>query len=143
MPLIQESQYLSLTRNSFYIIFPANGVVSYREFISCPSYVRFKWICWLSVLALLNTDNKLNNLNVNYFKIPKKHREPHKMPSRAACLRPLSQTLFINNSILSRYIWLLRLKLHCNVNDNHVERYRFHQRFHINFAMRKKAWVKQ
>ena len=33
--------------------------------------------------------NKLNNLNVNYFKIRKKHLGPHKMSSRAACLRPL------------------------------------------------------
>jgi len=24
--------------------------------------------------------NKLNNLNVNYLKIPKKHRGPHKIP---------------------------------------------------------------
>jgi len=33
--------------------------------------------------------NKLINLNVNYFKIPKKDRGPNKIPSRAACLRPL------------------------------------------------------
>jgi len=40
--------------------------------------------------------NKLNKLNVNYLKIPRKHHGPQKIPSRAkcgqrsACLRPLS-----------------------------------------------------
>jgi len=40
--------------------------------------------------------NKLINLNVNYLKIPKKHRGPHKLPLRAtsgpwaACLRSCS-----------------------------------------------------
>jgi len=28
-------------------------------------------------------------VKVIYLKIPKKHRRPHKTPSRAACLRPL------------------------------------------------------
>jgi len=37
--------------------------------------------------------NKLNNLDVDYFKIPKKHRERNEMPSRAACLKPLLYTL--------------------------------------------------
>jgi len=32
--------------------------------------------------------HKVNNVNVNYLKIPKHHRGSHKMPSRAACLRP-------------------------------------------------------
>jgi len=36
--------------------FTANGIVSYREVISSPFYVRFKWTCWLAGLALLNTD---------------------------------------------------------------------------------------
>jgi len=38
--------------------------------------------------------NKLNNVNVNYLKIPKKHRVPHKTPSWAICcprVRPLIQ----------------------------------------------------
>jgi len=57
--------------------------------------------------------NKLNNLNVNYFKIPKKHRRPHKMPSRAVCFRPLSwHSLATTTFFLD--IYLLRLKLHCN-----------------------------
>ena len=30
----------------------------------------------------------LGNVNVNYFKIPKKHHGPHKRSSRATCLRP-------------------------------------------------------
>jgi len=34
--------YLKLTRNSFCIFFPANDVVSYREFISSPLHVRLK-----------------------------------------------------------------------------------------------------
>jgi len=29
--------------------------------------------------------NKLNNVSVTYLKIPKKHRGPHKVPSRATC----------------------------------------------------------
>jgi len=33
--------------------------------------------------------NALVNVNVNYLKSPKKHRGPHRRPSRAACLRPL------------------------------------------------------
>jgi len=32
---------------------------------------------------------KLNNVNVNYLKTPKKHRGPHQTPSRATCLRSL------------------------------------------------------
>jgi len=31
--------------------------------------------------------NKVNKLNAKYLKIPKKHREPHKTPSWATCLR--------------------------------------------------------
>jgi len=63
--------------------------------------------------------NKLNNLNVNYFKLPKKHRGPHKIPLRAACLRPchrhsLATTFFLD-------IYLLQSKLPCNglitIND--------------------------
>ena len=42
MTLTQQRWYLSLTKISFYTFFTANGIVSYREFISSPSYVRFK-----------------------------------------------------------------------------------------------------
>jgi len=34
--------YLKLTRNSFWIFFPANDIVSYREFISSPLHVRLQ-----------------------------------------------------------------------------------------------------
>jgi len=30
--------------------------------------------------------NKLSDVNVNYLKIPKRHRGPHKTPSRATCV---------------------------------------------------------
>jgi len=33
--------------------------------------------------------NELNNVNGSFLKIPKKHYRPHKMLSRAACLRLL------------------------------------------------------
>jgi len=52
----------SLLETTFTYFFPANGIVSYREFISSPFYVRFKWTCWLAGLALLNINNKLNNM---------------------------------------------------------------------------------
>jgi len=48
-----------------------------------------------SLAEHLTLVNKVNNPNVNYLKILKTHRGPHKMPSRAkcdprpACLRPL------------------------------------------------------
>jgi len=45
MTLTQKSLYLKLTRNSFCIIFPANDIVSYREFISSPLHVRLKQLC--------------------------------------------------------------------------------------------------
>jgi len=37
--------YLKLTRNSFCIFFPANDIVSYREFISSPLHFRLKQLC--------------------------------------------------------------------------------------------------
>jgi len=36
MTLTQQSRCMSLTRNSFQIFFPANGIVGYREFIAGP-----------------------------------------------------------------------------------------------------------
>ena len=42
MTLTQKRLYLKLTRNSFCIFFPANDIVSYREFISRPLHVRLK-----------------------------------------------------------------------------------------------------
>jgi len=32
-------------------------------------------------------------VNVNYLKVPNKHRFQHKMSSQAACLTPVTQTL--------------------------------------------------
>ena len=43
--LTQKRLYLKLTRNSFCIFFPANDIVSYREFISSPLHVRLKQLC--------------------------------------------------------------------------------------------------
>jgi len=40
-----KSLYLKLTRNSFCIFFPANYIVSYREFISSPLHVRLNKLC--------------------------------------------------------------------------------------------------
>jgi len=51
--------------------------------------------------------NKENNLNVNYFKIPKKHRGLHKMPSRATCGPVFETPEFILD------IHLLRLSIQC------------------------------
>jgi len=45
MTLTQKRLYLKLTRNSFCIFFPANDIVSYREFISRPLHVRLKQLC--------------------------------------------------------------------------------------------------
>jgi len=38
----QQWRYLIFTRNSFYILFPAKGMVSYRQIISSRLYVRLK-----------------------------------------------------------------------------------------------------
>ena len=45
MTLTQKRLYLKLTRNSFWIFFPANDIVSYREFISSPLHARLKQLC--------------------------------------------------------------------------------------------------
>jgi len=49
---------------------------------------------------------------------------------------------FSNNNILSRYLFVTIKTALQRFNHNHVEHYRFHQWFHINFTSRKKAWVK-
>jgi len=51
--------------------------------------------------------HKQNKFNVIYFKIPKKHRELHKMPSRANAARVFGITEFILD------IYLLRLSMRC------------------------------
>ena len=42
MMLTQQWRYLNLTRNSFYILLPAKGIVNYRQIISIRLYVRLK-----------------------------------------------------------------------------------------------------
>jgi len=42
MTLTQQRRYLHLTKNSFCILFPAKGIVSYKQIISNRIYVRLK-----------------------------------------------------------------------------------------------------
>jgi len=44
MTLTQQWLYLNLTRNNFYILFLAKGIVSFRQIISSRLYVRLKGI---------------------------------------------------------------------------------------------------
>jgi len=46
---------LHLTRNSFYILFPAKGIMSCRQVISSRLYIRLKGTCSLAIRELLNT----------------------------------------------------------------------------------------
>ena len=91
--------YLNLTRNSFDILFPAKGIMSCRQIISSSLHVRFKRAPVNELRWKRAPVNELRNFYVNHSKITKKHRGPHKMPSRATwysrstCLRPLSYTL--------------------------------------------------
>jgi len=55
MTLTQQWQYPNLTRKSFYILFPAKGMVIYRQIISIRLYVRVKGTCSHAGRALLNT----------------------------------------------------------------------------------------
>jgi len=41
----EKMAVLNLTRNRFYILFPAKGIVSYKKIISSLLYVRLKGIC--------------------------------------------------------------------------------------------------
>jgi len=54
MTLTQQWRYLNLARNSFFILFPAEYIVSYRQIISSRLYVRLKGTCSLVSRALLN-----------------------------------------------------------------------------------------
>jgi len=56
MTLTQQRRYLNFTRNSFYALFLAKGVMGYKEIISSRIYVRLKGTCSLTGRALLNTD---------------------------------------------------------------------------------------
>jgi len=81
MTLTQQWWYVNLTRNSYGCahLFSAQGIKSYRQ-------INSKRLCF-SVKRTCTTVNELNNINVNYLKIPQKHRGPHKTPSRVACLQ--------------------------------------------------------
>jgi len=55
MTLTKQWRYLKLTRNIFYILFPAKGDISFRQIISSRLYVCLKGTCSLASRALLNT----------------------------------------------------------------------------------------
>jgi len=40
MTLTQQWRYFNLTRNNFYIVYPAKGIMSYRKITSSRLYVR-------------------------------------------------------------------------------------------------------
>jgi len=48
MMLMQQWWYLNLTRNGFYILFPVEGIMSYRQMISSCFYVLLKETCSLT-----------------------------------------------------------------------------------------------
>jgi len=52
---LTQWRYQNLTRNRFYILFPAKDIVSYRKTISNRLHIRLKGICSLTSRALLNT----------------------------------------------------------------------------------------
>jgi len=45
MMVTQQEQNLNLTRNSFYVLFPAKGMMGYRQTISSCLYDRLKGTC--------------------------------------------------------------------------------------------------
>jgi len=52
MALMQQLQYLNISKNSFHILFSARGIVSYREIIPSRLYIRLKGTCSLFSRAL-------------------------------------------------------------------------------------------
>ena len=78
-----DTGYLNLARSSFHVLFLEKGVLSYWQVISSCLCVRLMELVHSLAEHFLTPVNELNNLNVNYFKNPKKHHGPHKMPSRA------------------------------------------------------------
>jgi len=86
MTLTQQWRYLNFTRNSFYILFPEEGIIwaQGKSFLAASTFVSKELVH--SLAEHFETPvNNLNNVNVNCLKIPKKHCGPHKMPSRAIC----------------------------------------------------------
>jgi len=76
----QQWRYLNLSKTVLH--FPAKGIVTYMLSVHSPAE------------HFQTPGNKLNNVNVNYLNIPKKHRGPHKAPSLAAYLRTLAYTAY-------------------------------------------------
>jgi len=60
--------------------------------------------------------NKQNNLNINYFKIQKKHSGLNKTPSRPTC-----GPRVWDPRIHSRYLFVTIKDALCRFNHNHVE----------------------
>jgi len=113
MTLTQQWQHLTCTRKSLFIVFPAKGIVNYRQIPSSGLYVRSKGTCSLSGRTLL-TVKKLNNLNVNYLKVPKIHRGPHLGLPDVFCK---NTGLFVNNDknlIIAKIIELRRRPSCCS-----------------------------
>jgi len=54
MTLTQQRRHLNLTENSFYTLFPAKGIMSYRHVIPSCLYVPSKGTCTLASRGLLN-----------------------------------------------------------------------------------------
>jgi len=72
MTLTQQWRHLNLARKSFYILFPAKGIVSSSQIIPSFLYVRLKEACSLAGRPFSTPLNKLSSLNL---KITEKHRE--------------------------------------------------------------------
>jgi len=56
MTTTQKWRFLNFTVNSFYILFPAKGIMTYRQIIARQFYVRLIGTCSLAGRAFLNTD---------------------------------------------------------------------------------------
>jgi len=77
MTLTQQWRYLNLTRSSFYILFPTKGIMNFRQIISTlRSFKRNLFTRWPSTFKI--RVSSLNNMNVNYLKILRKHHGPQK-----------------------------------------------------------------
>jgi len=79
MTLTQQWRYLNLIRNSFYIKFPAKGVMSYWQIISSRLYVFQNELVHSLAEHFQTSVKKVTNANV-FLKIHKKHCRPHRMP---------------------------------------------------------------
>jgi len=86
MTLTKQRRYLNPARNSFYILFPAKGIVSYRQIISSRLYVH-KELIHSPAEHFQPPVIKINNVNVIYLKFPKsiagrtkRSRGPHVAP---------------------------------------------------------------